>query len=174
MNIETLFNALPGAVAQGLIWGIMAIGLYITYKVLDYADLTVDGSMATGGAVCIMLMTNGVNVWIALVCAVIAGMLAGLAKMCIRDRPETCGAPCASLPSPAFDHFYYITKLCQTQWVRGRFMKIFSHIPPKAAQFCSIFAFAVHLRAAMSHFRHLFVIRSVYICPCKDVYKRQG
>ena len=46
MNIETLFNALPGAVAQGLIWGIMAIGLYITYKVLDYADLTVDGSMA--------------------------------------------------------------------------------------------------------------------------------
>ena len=79
MNIETLFNALPGAVAQGLIWGIMAIGLYITYKVLDYADLTVDGSMATGGAVCIMLMTNGVNVWIALVCAVIAGMLAGLA-----------------------------------------------------------------------------------------------
>ncbi len=79
MNIETLFNALPGAVAQGLIWGIMAIGLNITYKVLDYADLTVDGSMATGGAVCIMLMTNGVNVWIALVCAVIAGMLAGLA-----------------------------------------------------------------------------------------------
>ena len=79
MNIETLFNALPGAVAQGLIWGIMAIGLYITYKVLDYADLTVDGSMATGGAVCIMLMTNGANVWIALVCAVIAGMLAGLA-----------------------------------------------------------------------------------------------
>ena len=47
LNIETLFNALPGAVAQGLIWGIMAIGLYITYKVLDYADLTVDGSMAT-------------------------------------------------------------------------------------------------------------------------------
>ena len=79
LNIETLFNALPGAVAQGLIWGIMAIGLYITYKVLDYADLTVDGSMATGGAVCIMLMTNGVNVWIALICAVIAGMLAGLA-----------------------------------------------------------------------------------------------
>lgn len=79
MEIMKLLNALPGAVSQGLIWGIMAIGLYITYKVLDYADLTVDGSMATGGAVCIMLMTNGVNVWIALVCAVIAGMLAGLA-----------------------------------------------------------------------------------------------
>ena len=70
---------MPGAIAQGLIWGIMAIGLFITYKVLDYSDLTVDGSMATGGAVCIMLMMNGVNVWIALICAVFAGMLAGLA-----------------------------------------------------------------------------------------------
>ena len=69
---------MPGAVAQGLIWGIMAIGLFITYKVLDYSDLTVDGTMATGGAVCIMLMMNGVNVWVALVCSIIAGMLAGL------------------------------------------------------------------------------------------------
>ena len=50
MNITSLINALPGACAQGLIWGIMAIGVYITYKVLDLADLTVDGSMATGGA----------------------------------------------------------------------------------------------------------------------------
>lgn len=79
MNFTTLFNALPGAVAQGLIWGIMAIGVYITYRVLDYADLTVDGTMATGGAVCIMLMMNGVNVWVALLCAILAGMLAGLA-----------------------------------------------------------------------------------------------
>ena len=78
MNITSLLNALPGAVAQGLIWGIMAIGVYITYKVLDLADLTVDGSMATGGAVCVMLMLGGVNVWVALVCAVAAGMLAGL------------------------------------------------------------------------------------------------
>lgn len=69
---------MPGAIAQGLIWGIMAIGVYITYKVLDLADLTVDGSMATGGAVCVMLMLNGVNVWIALLCAIAAGMLAGL------------------------------------------------------------------------------------------------
>ena len=69
---------MPGAVAQGLIWGVMAIGLYITYKVLDYADLTVDGTMATGGAVCIMLMTQGVNTWAALLCAVLAGMLAGM------------------------------------------------------------------------------------------------
>ena len=71
MNFVTLLNALPGAIAQGLIWGIMAIGLYITYKVLNYSDLTVDGTMATGGAVCIMLMMNGVNVWIALICAVL-------------------------------------------------------------------------------------------------------
>ncbi|MBQ8506273.1 MAG: ABC transporter permease [Clostridia bacterium] len=79
MNFVTLFNAMPGAIAQGLIWGIMAIGLYITYKVLDYSDLTVDGTMATGGAVCIMLMMNGWNTWLALIVAVIAGMLAGLA-----------------------------------------------------------------------------------------------
>ena len=69
---------MPGALAQGLIWGLMAIGLYITYKVLNYSDLTVDGTMATGGAVCIMLMMQGVNTWIALLCAVLAGMLAGM------------------------------------------------------------------------------------------------
>ena len=78
MNLATLMNALPGAIAQGMIWGIMAIGLYITYNVLNFSDLTVDGTMATGGAVCIMLMMQGVNVWIALLCAIIAGMLAGL------------------------------------------------------------------------------------------------
>ena len=68
---------MPGAVNQGLIWGIMAIGVYITYKVLDLADLTVDGTMATGGAVCVMLMLSGWNVWAALAVAVIAGMTAG-------------------------------------------------------------------------------------------------
>lgn len=74
----TLFNALPGACAQGLIWGIMAIGVYITYKILDLADLTVDGSMCTGGAVCIMMMLNGYSVGVSLLCAFLAGMLAGL------------------------------------------------------------------------------------------------
>ena len=68
---------MPGAVAQGLIWGIMAIGVYITYKVLDFSDLTVDGTMATGGAVCVMMMLNGKNVWLSLLCAILAGMLAG-------------------------------------------------------------------------------------------------
>lgn len=75
--VSNLLTALPGAVAQGLIWGLMAIGVYITYKVLDLADLTVDGTMSMGGAVCVMLMMNGANVWVAMLCAFIAGMLAG-------------------------------------------------------------------------------------------------
>lgn len=79
MNILTLFNALPGAVAQGLIWGIAAIGIYITFRILDIADLTVDGSLCTGGAVCIMMMQAGNNVYVSLIVAIIAGMLTGLA-----------------------------------------------------------------------------------------------
>ena len=72
-----LLNALPGALAQGLIWGVMAIGVYITYKVLDIADLTVDGSLCTGAAVCTMLLLSGHSPWIAMLCAVLAGLLAG-------------------------------------------------------------------------------------------------
>lgn len=79
MNILTLFNALPGAVAQGLIWGIAAIGIYITFRILDIADLTVDGSLCTGGAVCIIMMQAGFNVYISLFVAIIAGMITGLA-----------------------------------------------------------------------------------------------
>ena len=77
MEIVKLLNALPGAVSQGVIWGIMAIGVYITYRILDVADLTVDGSIATGGAVAAMLIISGCNVWVALVAAFVAGMLAG-------------------------------------------------------------------------------------------------
>ncbi len=72
-----LLSALPGAVAQGLIWGVMAIGVYITYKILDIADLTVDGSICTGATVCAMLMINGVPVWLALIAAALSGILAG-------------------------------------------------------------------------------------------------
>ena len=79
MNIMSLINALPGAVAQGLIWGIMAIGVYLTFRILDFADLTVDGSLCTGGAVGIMMMLGGCNVWLALLCALLAGMATGLA-----------------------------------------------------------------------------------------------
>lgn len=78
MEITSLLNALPGAAAQGLIWGIMAIGVYLTFRILDIADLTVDGTMCTGGAVCIMMMVSGHNVWISMLAATGAGMLAGL------------------------------------------------------------------------------------------------
>lgn len=76
--LNTFVNALPGNISQGLIWGIMAIGVYITYKILDFPDLSVDGSIGTGGAVAIILITNGVPVWVALICAFAAGCLAGL------------------------------------------------------------------------------------------------
>lgn len=72
-----LLYALPGAVSQGIIWGIMAIGVYITYRILDVADLTVDGSFATGGAVAVMLILNGCNLWLAMLIAFAAGLAAG-------------------------------------------------------------------------------------------------
>ena len=90
MNIMNLINALPGAAAQGLIWGIMAIGVYITFRVLDIADLTVDGSLCTGGAVCIMMMLGGQNVWVALLCSLLAGMAAGLVTGLFHTA---CGIP---------------------------------------------------------------------------------
>lgn len=73
-----LINSMPSAIAQGLIWGIMAIGIYVTYKILDIADLTVDGSLCTGGATCVILLVNGCPMWLALICSILAGMLAGL------------------------------------------------------------------------------------------------
>ena len=86
----SFLNALPGAVSQGLIWGTMAIGVYITYKILDIADLTVDGSFCTGGAVFVMLFSGGVNVWAALLAALAAGMLAGLVTGLLNPQ---CGIP---------------------------------------------------------------------------------
>ena len=71
-------NALPGAVTQGIIWGIMAIGVYITFKILDVADLSVDGSFATGGAVLVSMVTAGQNLYLAMFCAFLAGCVAGL------------------------------------------------------------------------------------------------
>ena len=73
-----LLRSMPGACAQGLVWGLMALGVYITYRLLDFADLTVDGSLATGGAVAVMLIRGGMNPWLALVFAFLAGMTAGL------------------------------------------------------------------------------------------------
>ncbi len=83
-------GALPGAISQGLIWGIMAIGVYITYKLLDIADLTVDGSFCTGGATFVMLFSAGVNIWLALLAAFAAGLLAGF---CTGLLHTACGIP---------------------------------------------------------------------------------
>ena len=78
MELVKLFNAFPGAISQGLVWGLMAIGVYITYRILDVADLTVDGSMATGGAVAAIMITSGIDPWVAVLCAFLVGLLAGL------------------------------------------------------------------------------------------------
>ena len=88
--MSSFINALPGAATQGMIWGIMAIGLYITYKLLEISDLTVDGSFCTGGAVCVMLMVAGHSVWFAMLGAVVAGMLAGLVTGFFHTK---CGIP---------------------------------------------------------------------------------
>lgn len=78
LQITDLINAMPGAVAQGLIWGIMAIGVYITFKIQDVADLTVDGTMSLGGAVCVTMVAMGQNIWVAVLVATLSGMVAGL------------------------------------------------------------------------------------------------
>ena len=78
LNVLKLWKSMPANIAQGLIWGIMALGIYITFRVLDVADLTVDGSFSTGSAVTVMLIIAGWPAWAALIAAVAAGMLAGL------------------------------------------------------------------------------------------------
>ena len=78
LSLLKLVKNLPGGIAQGLIWGIMALGIYITFRLLDVADLTVDGSFTTGGAVTVMLILAGWPAWAALVIATLAGLLAGL------------------------------------------------------------------------------------------------
>ncbi len=82
----SFLQSLPSPIAQGMIWGIMAIGVYITYKVLDVADLTVDGTLATGGAVLVVLTTSGVNIYLALILAFLAGCLAGFVTGILHTR----------------------------------------------------------------------------------------
>ncbi|MBO5130444.1 MAG: ABC transporter permease [Oscillospiraceae bacterium] len=88
--IGALLSSMPGAIAQGLIWGVMAIGVYITYRVLDVADLTVDGSLCTGGAVCVILTLNGVPMPAAILAAFAAGLLAGMVTGLLHT---SCGIP---------------------------------------------------------------------------------
>ena len=78
MDLLNLFSRLPAAVAQGLIWGIMALGVYITFRVLNLADLTVDGTFALGGAVSVMLILAGWPAWLSVIAAIAAGLAAGL------------------------------------------------------------------------------------------------
>ncbi|SFK50921.1 putative ABC transport system permease protein [Lachnospiraceae bacterium KH1T2] len=77
LNPNTLFNSLPGGIAQGLIWGIVALGVYLTFRILNVADMTVDGTFTTGGAVTVMLILGGVNPWAAVLFAMLAGIVAG-------------------------------------------------------------------------------------------------
>lgn len=86
----SLLNSLPGAIDQGLIWGIMAVGVYITYRILDFADLTVDGSLATGGAVCVMLIRMGYSSYLAMIVALLVGALTGLVTAILHTK---CGIP---------------------------------------------------------------------------------
>ena len=88
--LTSLLNSMPGAAAQGLAWGVMAIGVYITYKILDVADLTVDGYLGTGAAVCVLLTINGAPIGLAMACSVLAGMLAGLVTWLLHTA---CGIP---------------------------------------------------------------------------------
>ncbi|MBQ5387400.1 MAG: ABC transporter permease, partial [Lachnospiraceae bacterium] len=78
MTLVSLLNRMPGDVAIGIIWGIMALGVYLTFRILNFADLTVDGSFATGGAVAVVLITSGVPYPVAMAAAFAAGLVAGL------------------------------------------------------------------------------------------------
>jgi putative ABC transport system permease protein len=89
-SVLAFINSLPGALGQGLAWGIMAVGVYITYRILDVSDLTVDGSLATGGAVCAVAISLGLNPWLAVLLAVLTGMLAGLVTGFFHTK---CGIP---------------------------------------------------------------------------------
>ena len=86
LSISTLLAALPGYLAQGIIWGIMALGLYVTFRVLEYSDLTVDGSFATGGAVTVMLIIHQCSPWLAILTAILAGVLCGLVTGLLHTR----------------------------------------------------------------------------------------
>ena len=88
--MNSFLNALPGAVSQGMIWGIMAIGLYITYRLLSISDLTVDGSFCTGGAIGVMMIINGYSIWLSLLAALAVGMLTGMVTGLLHT---VCGIP---------------------------------------------------------------------------------
>lgn len=84
LNLLNLLSRMPAAVAQGLIWGLMALGVFVTFRLLDIADLTVDGSFATGGAVTVMLLLAGWPAWAALLAAILASRRPSQSAQCWR------------------------------------------------------------------------------------------
>ena len=107
LSLLKLLRNMPGGVSQGLIWGIMALGIYITFRLLDFADLTVDGSFTTGGAVTVMLILAGCPAWAALLVAVLAGMLAGLCTGLLHTRFGTLAILTAALIALALVSLFY-------------------------------------------------------------------
>ena len=107
----SFLNSMPGALGQGLIWGVMAIGVYITYRILDVADLTVDGSLATGGAMCALGITLGWNPWVALAAAILAGMLAAFAYDPDRELVQlACGVAGLAVGFALSSLYFHFTK----------------------------------------------------------------
>ncbi|MDO4500395.1 MAG: ABC transporter permease [Erysipelotrichaceae bacterium] len=86
LRLQPLLNALPGGVAQGLIWGVMALGVYLTFRMLGFSDLSVDGSIATGGAVTVVLILKGVNPELSLIACFVAGALAGIVTALLNTK----------------------------------------------------------------------------------------
>ena len=86
ITLSNLIGRIPGGIAQGIIWGLMALGIYITFRVLKESDLTVDGSFATGGAVTVMMITGGINPLIAILCAFVTGVLVGICTGLIHTK----------------------------------------------------------------------------------------
>lgn len=78
LSIASFSNAMVGAVSQGVLWAVMALGVYITFKILDFPDMTVDGSFATGGCTCAILIATGWNPVPAMIVSILAGSVAGL------------------------------------------------------------------------------------------------
>ena len=92
-----LFRSMPGAFAQGMVWGLMALGVYITYRLLDFADLTVDGSLATGGAVAVMLIRGGMSPWAALLFGILASILTQISLYSINLNIMGCSNQAVSV-----------------------------------------------------------------------------
>lgn len=138
--------SLPGAVAQGIIWGIMAIGVFITFRVLDVADLTVDGTLSTGGAVLVMCTVSGMNIYLAMILAFLAGCLAGLATGVFHTAfgiPAILSGILTQLALYSINLRILGNKANQTLSVTKYNLMVSLRYIPKSLIVCSIFAVAL-------------------------------